>query len=184
MKTIVIYRSKYGYTKNYAQWIKEALQCELAEGAAVSPEDLQRYDTIIYGGGLYAVGIHGVRLLTGNYAALQGKNIIVWATGSNPGRQEDLEQVWAHNFTPEQREHIKTFYLRGGFDYTRLRGGDKLLMNMMKIKLEHTKNRTEDEEGLLRAYGLAENHCDPAAIKPLVHYVRALAGQAPEGENG
>ena len=31
MKTIVIYNSKTGFTKRYAEWISEALSCECVE---------------------------------------------------------------------------------------------------------------------------------------------------------
>lgn len=178
MKTIVVYQSKYGYTQTYAQWIQQALGCQMARGTDCAPADLVQYDTIIYGGGLYAVGINGIRLLTDSFEALQGKNLVVWATGSCPGRPEELEQVWARNFTAEQRRRIKTFYLRGGFDYTRLQGGDKALMNLLKVKLRLTKHRTADENGLLEAYAMPENHCEKANIEPLVQYVKGLASAA------
>ena len=75
MKTIVVYQSKYGYTQTYAQWIQQALGCQMARGTDCAPADLVQYDTIIYGGGLYAVGINGIRLLTDSFEALQGKNL-------------------------------------------------------------------------------------------------------------
>ena len=60
MKTIVVYRSKYGSTKAYAEWISEALGCEMIEFKEAKIEQLMKYDTIIYGGGLYAEMINGV----------------------------------------------------------------------------------------------------------------------------
>ncbi len=36
MKTIVVYKSKYGYTKRYAEWIAEELSCDIKENAAFS----------------------------------------------------------------------------------------------------------------------------------------------------
>ena len=66
-KTVVIYRSVYGYTKTYAEMIAEELTCDLRESSEISPDDLLSYDTIIYGGGLYAIGINGINLLKKNY---------------------------------------------------------------------------------------------------------------------
>ena len=54
MKTIVAYKSKSGYTKTYAEWIAQELHCDIKENAELS--DLAGYDTIIYGGGMYAGG--------------------------------------------------------------------------------------------------------------------------------
>ena len=62
-KIVVIYRSVYGYTKTYAEMIAEELTCDLREYSEISPDDLLSYDTIIYGGGLYAIGINGINLI-------------------------------------------------------------------------------------------------------------------------
>lgn len=174
MKTIVIYKSKSGYTKTYAEWIAEELKCDLAENINVSIEKLQDYHTIIYGGGLYAIGINGISLITRNFEAIKNKNIIVWATGSCPGRADEIEGVWKQNFTKEQRDKMKLFYLRGGFDYKRLSKGDKLLMSMLKMRLKSKKERSEDEEGLLKAYDIPEYHCFKDNIRQIVAYVRTL----------
>lgn len=174
MKAIVVYKSKTGYTKTYAEWIKEELQCDMAEAGAVTLEQLQSYDTIIYGGGLYAIGINGIRLIRDNFTALKQKHLIVWATGSNPGRPEEIQKMWEHNFSKEQLTHIKTYYLRGGFDYKKLSRGNKILMSMLKIKLKHTKDKTEDEMGLLKAYEVPEYHCNKKNIAPMIQYIRDL----------
>ena len=54
MSTIVIYKTKYGSTKTYADWIAEELVCESVDAKSVKIEDLEKYDTIVYRGGLYA----------------------------------------------------------------------------------------------------------------------------------
>ena len=64
MNAIVIYKSKYGSTKDYAMWIAEELGCEAKDAKSVKVLDLLAYDTIIYGGGLYAEIIAGVSLIT------------------------------------------------------------------------------------------------------------------------
>ena len=172
MRTIVIYKSKSGYTKTYAEWISQELKCDLKSASDVVSDELEKYDVIIYGGGLYAIGINGINLIKKNYSLLAKKKLIVWATGSSPGRKDELKQVWEHNFTEEQLKHIKTFYLRGGFDYKRLNTADKILMSMLKIKLKLKKDRTEDEQGMLEAYDIAEYHCKKENIKDLIEYAK------------
>ena len=174
MKTIIIYKSKSGYTKTYAQWISEELSCDIQEAEKISPDDFTQYQIIIFGGGLYASGINGLKLITQNFDSLQNKHIFVWATGSNPGRQEELDEVWKYNFTPEQLQKIKTFYLRGGFDFSKLSIPDKILMRMLKRKLKATKVRSEDEEGMLKAYQFPENYCNKENITLLVKNIRDL----------
>jgi flavodoxin len=58
-KIAVIYQSIHNTTKKYAEWIPEGLGAELIARKAAAVE-LDKYDVVIYGGGLY--GPKGVRL--------------------------------------------------------------------------------------------------------------------------
>ncbi len=64
MRSIVIYKSQTGFTQKYAEWIAEELKADIFDILQVNVEMLQNYDTIIYGGGLYAGGINCVKLIT------------------------------------------------------------------------------------------------------------------------
>ena len=66
MRTVVIYKSKTGFTKKYAKWISEELSSDIFDISKVTANMLTAYDTVIYGGGLYAMGISGVKLITKN----------------------------------------------------------------------------------------------------------------------
>ena len=67
MKNIaVIYKSYYGTTKRYAEWIADELNVSLFEASDIKPAQLLDYDVVIYGGGLYAGGIIGSKLVEKN----------------------------------------------------------------------------------------------------------------------
>lgn len=174
MKTVVIYKSKSGYTKKYAEWIAEEIKCDIKENKNLKLSDIQDYDTIIYGGGLYATMINGIDLIKKNFQELKGKNIIVYATGSNPGRAEEMNKVWEATFTEEQRNVIHKFYLRGGFDYSNLSFGNKILMSMLKKKLQSEKNPTEDEKDLLKAYDEPIDFTNKDNIKGILECINSL----------
>ena len=70
MKTVVLFQSKYGATKKYAQWIAEELSCDIFERKNINANALEAYDTIVYGGGLYAGGVSGIDLLVKNFPKL------------------------------------------------------------------------------------------------------------------
>ena len=50
-KGIILYQSKYGATKKYAEWLKEATQFECMETKKADIKKVQEYDVIILGGG-------------------------------------------------------------------------------------------------------------------------------------
>ncbi len=174
MNTVVIYKSKSGFTKEYAQWIAEELKCDIMEHKGLKLGDIQGYDTIIYGGGIYASGLAGIKLITGNYEALKNKNIIVWASGFGPDNTEELAKMWDKNFTDEQRAKIKMFYLRGGFDYNKLGMIDKGLMKAFKAMLEKEKNPPEGMEGFLKSFYEPQDYRSKDNIRELVKYARSL----------
>jgi len=171
MKTIVIYKSKTGFTKKYADWISEELSADIYEISNVTIDKLTDYETIICGGGLYAGGINGVKLITKNIDKLKDKNIIVFATGASPEREEVISEVRNRNFTPKQQESIKFFYLRGGFDYKKLKFIDKMLMILLKFILKSKKNLTPDERGMLEAYNTPVDFTRKENIEEIISYV-------------
>ncbi len=152
MKTIVLFRSKSGFTRKYAIMLAEKLQCDCFDLVDISREALHRYDRIIYGGGLYISGINGIKLFKKHLLHLKDKQIILFATGATPGRNAEIEDVVQKNLTVEQQQRIPFFYLRGGYDFSKLSWIDKILMILLKLKLRLKRNLTPDERGLLNAY--------------------------------
>ena len=100
-KTAVIFYSKYGSTRQYAEWIAEELGADLIDARArrLKLRDIQEYDTIIYGGGIYSGGIKGVELITKNWAkGLSAKRVIVFAVGIAVDNEANREQCREINF--------------------------------------------------------------------------------------
>jgi len=120
MKTIVVYKSISGFTKKYLKWIAEELEADLFRIEKIDIDILLKYDIIIYGGSLHAVGISGVSIIKDNLNKLRGKNIIVFATGASPLRESTVSEVRDSNFSIEEQKQIQFYYFRGGFDFKKL----------------------------------------------------------------
>jgi menaquinone-dependent protoporphyrinogen IX oxidase len=153
-RALVLYKTTSGYTKKYAQWISGALSADLSETKNFDHSKLQDYDLIIFGGSLHAVGISGVKVIKENLPRLTGKKLVVFAVGASPPRENILQEVINNNFTAEQQKSIKFFYLRGGFDYSKLDLPNKFLMILMRVwlLLKKKEKRTPDETGMLAAF--------------------------------
>jgi menaquinone-dependent protoporphyrinogen IX oxidase len=173
MKTIVIYKSKTGYVKKYAEWIAEELSADIFEASKIKADMMVDYDNIIYGGGLYAVGINGVKLITANLDKLKDKKLVVYASGATPPREADINAVRDKNFTADQQKYIRFFYLRGGFNYSKLNPVDKLLMTLLKLKLKNKKNLDPDDIGMLAAYDKPLDFTSRKNIDELIEYVNS-----------
>lgn len=169
-KVAVIYKSNYGSTKRYAEWIAEAVHGDLFERSQIKANDLSNYDVIVYGGSLHAVGIKGVKIIADNFNKFKDKKIIVYGVGASPAREEAIKAVFDKNFAENIKEKVNFFMLRGAFDYSNLSVGDKILMNMLKHQLEKKKPEELDEDmkGLLACYSEPADWTDKAAIAPII----------------
>jgi menaquinone-dependent protoporphyrinogen IX oxidase len=175
MQTLVIYKSKTGFTKKYAEWISEELSADITHASKVTANMLSAYDCVIYGGGLYVVGINGVKLITQNVDKLKGKKVVVFATGMSPFREEGANEVISKNFTLEQQKIVQFFYLRGGFDYSKLNPFDKMLMSLLRLSIKWNKVRNKklssDEIGILEVFYKPTDYTKRTKIDALVAYV-------------
>ena len=89
MKTAVIYQSHYGSTETYARWLAEDLGAGLFQADRVKQADLQQYDTIVYGGGLYAGGVNGIALLTKYLDTFRDKALYLFTVGVSDITDQD-----------------------------------------------------------------------------------------------
>lgn len=175
----VIYKSSYGSTEIYAKWLAEDLGADLLQTDRVKPADLQRYQTIIYGGGLYAGGVNGISLLTKHADIVKDKALYLFTVGaasvSDPENtkaiRSSLEQVLP---LPLQKiAHI--YHLRGGMCYSKMSFLHRTMMNMM-IKMIRKKPEGElgaDEKGILETFGQDVDFTDRLAIAPLARDIKA-----------
>jgi len=171
-KIAVIYKSKYGTTKQYAEWIAEALDAPLFESEDITSSQLSDYDVVVYGGGLYARGIDGIKLVVGNFC----KTLVVFTVGLSDPQITDYTPILEKTFRPEQLSKTKVFHFRGGIDYNKLSLLHKGMMAIVKREADKlTPNqRTSDDVGIIETYGKKVYFTDKTAIEPLVEFIRTL----------
>lgn len=151
MKAVVIYKSKYGSTKKYGEWIANELGCDIFDAKNIKAEKLKDYDTIIYGGGLYAEVIAGVSLITKNINMLNNKKLIVYTTGITPMdcREYYDKMVIEKNFKPEIREKIKIYNFPGKMVLSELSLVHRTALKTLKKIMSAKENPTEMEKMLI-----------------------------------
>lgn len=130
-QTVVIYKSKYGATAAYATWLGEILDCEVLENKHITVQQLERFQTIILGGGLYAGGIAGLSLLKKNPSLLQGKQVRIFGVGASPADESILAELHSRVGLPG----IPIFYFRGKWQESKMKFLDQTLCSMLKKSL-------------------------------------------------
>ncbi len=174
MKTIVVYKSKYGSTKQYAKWIAESLDCECISASDVNLADLLVYDTIIYGGGLYAEIIAGVTLITKNLDKLKDKKIIVYTTGITPLDCRDYydKLVIDKNFKRCGINGIKVFNFMGKMILNELTPVHRTAIRALKKLMGDKQNPSDMEKLLAELCDKDGDFTDKSAISELLEYAK------------
>ncbi|MDO4618510.1 MAG: flavodoxin domain-containing protein [Clostridia bacterium] len=174
MSCVVLYKSKYGSAKQYAEWIGEELSCEVFDVKKVKVDDLLGYDTIILGGGLYAEVIAGATLITKNLDKLSSKKLVIFSTGITPIDCRDYydKYVIEKNFKPEMLNKIKVFNFLGKMLVSELTLVHRTALKTLKKIMSGKENPTEMEKMLVDLCEYDADEMDKNQIIPLLEYVR------------
>lgn len=158
MSGVILYQSKYGATKKYADWLSEETGFQLIETKKAVVRDIAKYDVIVLGGGLYASGIAGLSFLKKNIIALNEKRIIVFCCGASPYEKEAFQEIVNRNMK-DKLSGIPCFYCRGAFDMDSMSFMDMTLCGMLKKAVsKKDPNEYEIWEKALMAAG--DEKCD------------------------
>jgi len=157
---IIIYESKTGFTKRYADMLAAKTGLKAFRVKELSKDN--RDEEIIFLGWMKAGAIQGLDKLR--------KYNVKAVCGSGTGRtaEPDTETVIARN----KIESMPFFYLRGGcFPLKELKGIDKIMLTMF---LKMLKSRKEKDEKLNEAIAIIENGFDgvkEANLEPVLSWL-------------
>jgi menaquinone-dependent protoporphyrinogen IX oxidase len=177
-KVLIMYYSKYGSTKKYAEWISEELSADIFGVNDFNQKTIQYYDIIILGSALYAGNIKGINLLVKNYENLKGKTLVIYTCGvADYKKIENINSVnkRLENEIPKYIfENIKIFNLRGDINYKKLSISHKIMMGMLKKMVMKKKLEEMDEENkeFLETYGKSTNFMDKNNIMEIIDYCK------------
>ncbi len=175
MNAIVVYKTKYGSTKAYAQWIGEELNCRVEDAKKIKIDELEKYDTIIYGGGLYAEIINGVILITKNMDRLKNKKIAIYTTGITPLDCRDYYDkiVIDKNFKNGVPEGLKIFNFTGKMILDELSTVHRTALKSLKKIMSSKKDPSDMEKLLVTLCDANGDFSDRSQIADLVKFVKA-----------
>ena len=171
MKNIVLYKSRYGNTFQYATWIAEELGWEIRDLSAFKRSEIGQYDNIIFGTGVY---IGRMSKLSKVLKWFEEKPIIIFACGGNNNVQKDIDVIKRKNFNEEQLKFHQFFYLPGGLDFAKAKGMTRRMLNVFRRVMEKKKNKTEDEKAVLEGFAHPTNYVDKTEIESIVAYARKI----------
>lgn len=114
MNAAVIYKTKYGATHQYAQWIGSELGFPIYEAEEIESDQLTEYECIIIGSSVYYGRLLIKKWLLLNWRFIQGKDIFLFVVSGTPKeKKEKLNSYILNSLSPEAINSCKIFFLPG-----------------------------------------------------------------------
>ena len=159
---IIVYESKTGFTKRYADMLAAKANLKAYRTKEISKVD--KGEEIIFLGWMKVGKIQGLN-------KLQKFNVkAVCGSGTGRTAEPDTETVIARN----KIENIPFFYLRGGcLPLKELKGMDKIMLSMFVRMLNSSKDKDEKTE---EAVSIIENGFDGVKeenLEPVLQWLNA-----------
>ena len=131
MKGLVIYKGKYGATKQYAMWIGQELQLPVASADRFPVDELPKYDYFILGSSVYIGKLEIKNWLKKNFDALQNKKIFFFQVAASPTEQIEKRESYNKASLPATiLEKIQFYYLPGRMIMRNLSAWDRFMLKM------------------------------------------------------
>ncbi len=130
----IIYKSKTGHTKKYAEMLGEKLNMPFYE-IKEAEKELNRNDEIIYLGWVCATRIVGSNKVLKKY-----KVNCCGAVGAYPKTDENVQNIKNAN-----NIKIPLFYMQGGIDYTKLNKIYKKLLQTIGKTIQNSSDNVDKE---------------------------------------
>ena len=189
MNGIILYGSRYGAARQYAQALEERTGLPAVSYAEV--RDFGPFDTIVYVGGLYAgktTGLaktarrlptdHPFRLLVATVTLASAIIAAVATVGlADPANEDNLLSIresLAKELSPGIFVRTAHVPLRGAIDYQALSTKHRLMMKGLCaiLRRQPVTERTADTQALLDSYGNAVSFIDFDTLAPIEAWLK------------
>ncbi|THU30735.1 hypothetical protein FAM09_29485 [Niastella caeni] len=130
MKGVVVYKGKYGATKQYAEWIGEELGIPVFSAENIKV-DVSDYDYLIIGSSVYIGKLEIRNWLKKNIERISNKKLFFFQVSGTPAHErEKLETYLCSAISKEMRQKMEVFFLHGKLDIKKLSWIDRFLLHM------------------------------------------------------
>ena len=142
MRTLILYTSKTGSTKKYAEDIAQAVNGDVFPLKKYKWKDVGDYDSIVFGGWVMGGKIQGIDDFLSHYDEISDKNILVFSSGMGFVTSESRDRLISGNVLDIY--HIRYYQLRGSFDYSKLHFPYNFMINTSLRALRKDPDSAQD----------------------------------------
>lgn len=151
MNAAIFFSSKYGNTRQYAEWISETTGFPLFDIQKENPGP-DDYDLLILGSPVLAGQLMIRKWARANWRKIQKKSIILFSVSGTETRSADLQRHLEVSFPPEMVRQIDHVPLRGEFPTDGLNWWNRLIRRLSPAWQEKVAAEDRIKEHLDNSY--------------------------------
>lgn len=162
MKTIaIVYSSKYGHTKQYADWLKEDVDADAIDIGKFNITQMLAYKLVIFACGVYGDKLSIMDFVKKNVTAIPVQKTMIMAVGwyTNDSK-EAKEKLIEENYPPEFKGKVPMYVVNSGINKKQVSKMDSVKLVAAKLAIEKKDGRSTDD---INALGILNGYSDPTS---------------------
>ena len=169
----IVYSSKYGSTKEYAQELHRRRGGKLLPIKHFNAKKVET-NVVVFFAPIYAFGLLNLSVLERSITRLRNKKVAVFCVGASPYKPKEFRRLYRKNFDGPLKD-IPAFYGRGAWQLEKMTSRDKLMLKLVRQKIKtKTKSKMAPwEEEFLSFYKKSWNWVDFSYLDPVEEWMDA-----------
>ena len=167
MKGAIFFATKYGSTKQYANWIAEATGLPVFE-MKETKADPSDFDFLLLGGPIIYYKLYGHEWIKANWSKMETKPILLFSVSGAPAGPK-LDKWFANCLPDHMIAKMKHFALRGRQNPKELTWYDWIMLKIGGMMNKDPQARKEEMQGF--------DYMDKSSIKSIVKMVMELQSE-------
>lgn len=186
LKTLIIYKSIHGLTKEYAEWMQANYEMDIVPDEEVTAETFDNYDVILFGCCVRFMKLPIEETILKYWEKIKNKDIVLFSTSGMKKEHPMAMMPFYDSFEPKVRKKIKFYPLNG-----RLRQNEITPQEHIKVsEVENNLNKiikeggetVEDYKVLLDVLKMNIDHYDVEQLKDIIEYLKTLEEKYDDGD--
>ena len=128
MNGVIIYKSKYGSTRQYSEWLRDETGFDIYT-VNDCPVDLSKYDTIVIGSYVRAGRLSLAGFIRNKWFVLKNKNVIIMLVNMTDD-QKALQKIVPSSLSSDIVNNVKVFPVSGKYTVSSMSFLDRTIIKM------------------------------------------------------
>ena len=173
MKSIIIYGSRYGSARRYAQELSK--QTDIPAVSYQEAPPLSKLETIVYIGALYAGGVLGLTKTLRRQSFGEHQRLVIVTVGlADPDilqNRENIRNALQKQIPAQLYGRAAVFHLRGAIDYQALSLGHRTMLALLHRSLQKkpAEEWSEEDRALMETYGKQADFVDFVSLRLIIN---------------